>query len=418
MAEAVGDRAGTPPLTGAAPRLWTPTFTLLLAAALLGYGSIYLLVPVIPRYVERLGGTHSDQGLAIGLFSITALAMRPVSGWLSDRFGSRVALMLGIGGMGLVGIAYLPAETLRGALAVRSLHGIGWGLFSVAGSTMAVSVAPPNRRGEALSLFGMMGGLGLAVGPLIGDAVGTDRDAFLLTAAAGATALTFTLIMPRAAPAARDLGSAGVTLFSRGALLPASVVLTYMSTYGAAFAFVPVLTVQRNLGGAGWFFTPYALAMVAARTVTGRLSDRRGRAAVIGPGMILAACALILLGASWSRVALAGAALLYAGAMATVQPVCLAWATDRSRAGERGAAVATVVAAQDLGISTGAFAAGLIADLAGLGFVFMGAAVLALGGFALVAAAARREPMSPGLHNHELGRVGATKTAQRSGGGE
>jgi len=368
------------------------TFTLLLVVVLLGYGSLYLLVPIIPRYVERLGGLHADQGLAMGLFSATALVVRPLAGWVSDRFGPRVVLALGAGGMGLVNVAYLPITTVAGAMLVRSLHGIGWGLFTVAGATMATEVTPPDRRGEALSLFGMMGGLGLAVGPIVGDAVRTDAQAFLLAAGAGIVAVGLTLVLPRSRAATRRRRR--TALVSRGALLPASVVLIYMATYGAVFSFVPVLTAQRHLGGAGWFFTPYAVSMVLCRMVTGRLSDRYGRTTVIAPGMLLAAGALALLSASGDRIALAGAALLYAGAMATVQPICLAWATDRSGSGQTGAAIATAIAAQDLGISTGAFAAGVIADAVGLGCVFAAAAVLGLGGFTLVATVARRHDRS------------------------
>ncbi len=371
-------------------RFWTLAFALLLPVGLLGYGNMYLLVPTIPRYIDRLGGTHSDLGVVMGLFSLTSLLMRPVAGALSDRFGSKAVLALGAGGMGLVNLAYLPTASVAGAMVVRSLHGLGWGVFSVAGSTMAAEITPPGRRGEALSLFGMMGGLGLALGPVIGDAVGAGDESFLLAAAAGIVSLALTLAIPLPGSDAERSRQGRTSLFTRGALLPAAVTLTFMATYGAVFTFVPVLTQQRGMGGAGWFFTPYALGMVLSRTFTGRLSDRYGRTRLIAPGMVLAACGLALLGASDDRIALAAAALLYSGAFAAVQPICLAWATDRSRPEDRGAGIATALAAQDLGISLGSFAAGLVADAAGLGFLFSAAVAVALGGFVLVVAAARR----------------------------
>jgi predicted MFS family arabinose efflux permease len=105
---------------------------------------------------------------------------------------------------------------------------------------------------------------------------------------------------------------------------------------------------------------------------------------------MLAAAGLAVLAWSNSLIVLAGAAVLYAGAMAAIQPVCLAWATDRAPASRRGAAIATTIAAQDLGIGAGSFAAGAVADVAGLAFLFDACALLALGGLALVLIVSRR----------------------------
>lgn len=363
--------------------LWSRSFLLLVSSAVLAFGNIYVLVPTLPTYVEKLGGDHTVLGVAMALFNVTALLVRPWSGWLVDRFGARLVLTAGAGLLGLVSLTYLLASDVNAALLVRALHGVGWGLFTVAGPVMAADMALPGQRGNALSIYGMSGGLALAFAPMVGTLLGSGSYTFLAGAAAGLIALGFTSTLRP--PTTRDGKGSGrpLTLVSRPALLPAGLLLIFMATYGAIYAFVPVLTVERQLGGPAWFFTPYAIAMFLLRSITGRLSDRYGRARIVAPGMVCTAVALALLGASIDQPTLVLSALIYAGGMAAIQPITLAWATDRAASSQRGAAIATAVAAQDIGISGGSFVAGIVADSAGLGWVFGAFAGLAAIGVAV-----------------------------------
>ncbi len=78
-----------------AGRLWTLPFILLLPAALLGYANIYLLVPTIPRYFERLGGSDADLGAAMA----TVTAAQDV-GISSGAFvAGQIAGFAGLGGV-------------------------------------------------------------------------------------------------------------------------------------------------------------------------------------------------------------------------------------------------------------------------------------------------------------------------------
>jgi predicted MFS family arabinose efflux permease len=279
---------------------------------------------------------------------------------------------------------------------VRVVHGIGWGLFSAAAAVLAAQMAPPDRRGTALAMYGMAGGIALATGPVIGEAIGRSSAAFLTAAVAAGAGVALAALLPggrhyREVVTGAKPRLAG--LISVSALPPAAILLVYMITYGAVFSFMPVLTVRNGLGSPGWFFTAYAIALFIGRSATGYLSDRFGRPQVMGPGLLSAACALALIALQPSRLTLVVSAVLYGWAMAAIQPVALAWAVDRAPAQERGAAVATAVAAQDLGISAGSLLGGLIADRAGLPAVFAVNGVLAAAGFAVVAVVLGRRLM-------------------------
>ena len=80
--------------------------------------------------------------------------------------------MLTVAGM----LLHLVAGDLGVLVLARSLLGAGEGFFLVAALAAASDLAPPDRRGEALSFLSLSLYLGIAIGPLIGEAVLGDGD--------------------------------------------------------------------------------------------------------------------------------------------------------------------------------------------------------------------------------------------------
>ena len=84
------------------------------------------------------------------------------------------------------------------------------------------------------------------------------------------------------------------------------------------------------------------------------MSDRRGRVAVIAPGLLFTFVALLVLSQAESTTTLLVAAVLYAIGVGAAQPAIMALTIDRAKPQERGAAMGTFGTAMDLGISVGA----------------------------------------------------------------
>ena len=91
------------------PRLVTPAFVALAAAALAFFIGGGLVLPIAPRFAKlALGADALGFGIAIGSFSVASLLLRPIVGWSSDRFGRRPLL---IGGS-LITVAALALHLL------------------------------------------------------------------------------------------------------------------------------------------------------------------------------------------------------------------------------------------------------------------------------------------------------------------
>jgi MFS family permease len=173
---------------GGEGRLFTGPFIALSIATLAFFVSGAVFLPVVPRFtVGPLGGDDVAVGVVLGAFAIASLLMRPFAGRFADRRGRRVVLIAGA--IITVGAAFghLVAGSIPLLILMRVALGVGEALFFVAALAAATDLAPDHRRGEAISLISLSLYLGLAIGPVIGEAA---LDAWGFDAAWFAAAVT------------------------------------------------------------------------------------------------------------------------------------------------------------------------------------------------------------------------------------
>ncbi|MGH2637445.1 MAG: MFS transporter, partial [Actinomycetota bacterium] len=139
--------------TAARPTLLTPTFLLVAVAELCYFTADGVLLPALPRFVEGpLGGGNIAVGIVVGAFSLTAFFLRPWAGALADRRGRRILMVVGASLFASSVVGYLFATSVPALVATRLLTGVGEALFFVAAVAANLDLAPPERRGEAMSL--------------------------------------------------------------------------------------------------------------------------------------------------------------------------------------------------------------------------------------------------------------------------
>lgn len=370
---------------------------LLFGVVLLIYASTYLLLSVLPVHLRDLGSGETIIGWILGSFSVAALLVRPFAGVAADRIGRRPCIA--VGGL-LIGASCLGYTVPSPAVifAARVGNGFGWGAVTAVAATVAVDLAPRDRRGTVLGLYGMTTAIALAVGPSIGQWLADwagNSVAFVVASACGFGAAAGVLLLRAPAPP-RVRTSGRLTLGSLvvpSALGPAGVLLCFMLIYGAVLFFIPLVTLDRGLGSAGPFFAAFAATLVLLRVLGGGVSDRMGRTRVIGTGLACSALATVLLAFMASRPALIVSAIVFGAAFGLIQPASQAWAVDRSPDHLRGSTLATVVAAQDLGISAGAILAGFTADYFGYAPLFLSGTALSFAGLVALAQVKRRGPL-------------------------
>lgn len=156
-------------------RAYTPRVLALFAAGIAYFAVAGISFPVLPRLVEdELGGSKTDIGLAFAVFALGMLLVRPIAGVLSDRIGRRPLMIAGALGIAAFQLLHVPAAD-TGELWVLLAVRIGTGAFSslmyLAQATTATELPPERHRAKVFSTFSVAVFVGFAIGPILGESV-------------------------------------------------------------------------------------------------------------------------------------------------------------------------------------------------------------------------------------------------------
>ncbi|MFN8108682.1 MAG: MFS transporter [Thermoleophilia bacterium] len=352
--------------------------------------------PIVPLFLTgTLGASPAILGVIEGLAEGTAAALRPVSGWVSDRIPRRrVLVSLGYG-LSAVGRVLLPiAPGWGGVLAARLVDRTGKGCRTAPRDAMIADATPPAARGRAYGLHRAMDTIGAVGGPLAALvalwAIGQHhlREVLLIAAVPAVAAVLVTFRLPEhARPGAGRRGHAehriprlpgaywwflgGWTVFTLGNSTDAFLILRAEHVLGSAAAAVAT-------------YALYNLVAAVASLPAGILSDRVGRRPLLLGGLVVFAAVYAAVGAGDRGWVLVAAFAVYGLYLAMTDGVSRALVSTLipPEAGGFGlglfagvTAAATVVAS---------VAGGILWQRAGADWTFRYGAVMALAGGAVL----------------------------------
>lgn len=114
-------------------KLLTPSFLLLTVSGFFALAGFSSTLPLVPRYVDGvLGGSKVEIGLALGVFSISAVFARPMVGRLGDERGRRFIIVWGTALTAVTVAAHALASSIRLLYLVRLAMGATQGASSSA----------------------------------------------------------------------------------------------------------------------------------------------------------------------------------------------------------------------------------------------------------------------------------------------
>ncbi|MFS8067166.1 MAG: MFS transporter, partial [Byssovorax sp.] len=172
-----------------------------------------IILPVLPYFAEKLGASSAVVALLASAFSLAQLAMAPVLGRLSDRFGRRPVLLISIAGSVVSSALLGIAGSVAMVFASRAMAGMSKANLATA-NAYAADLVVPGQRARIMGRLGAAASLGLVVGPAIGGLLAVERLPTLpFFIAAGLSVLNFVLVWywvpePQRAASAVDLGAA------------------------------------------------------------------------------------------------------------------------------------------------------------------------------------------------------------------
>jgi MFS family permease len=239
-------------------------------------------------------------------------------------------------------------------------------------------MAPVERRGRVLGLYGLAVWGGLSVGPLTGELLLVAGGYTAVWLFAAAVPMLGALIASRVPDPYVPHHAESHPLIAPEAVGPGLAVALAAVGYAAVASFVILHLEDRGIGHGELVFGAFAAMIVVARLIAGDLPDRVGAAPVAVVAALAEAAGLLTIALAESLpVALIGGCAMGA-AFSLVNPSLMLIALGRVTPAARGAAMGTYTAFFDAGVGLGAPLAGAAAALTDYEGAFVFAAVIAV----------------------------------------
>lgn len=327
--------------------------------------TIGLSIPLISLFMERLGYSGTMIGMNAATAALAVLVAGPYVAALASRLGTVTTLLLGnfAAAAGLVLFPYFAAAWPLFAL--RALIGFGAALGWIVSETW-ISILPSERwRGRVIALYAILFGVGLALGPLILNFIGTEgRQPFVICAALLLASGIPAAMVYRHAPA---IGERNQRVRVAYALRMAPVGIMAAALCGIAeqalLGLLPLwgLGIGLTTADAVFLTTLFAVGGVLMMLPVGWLSDRMDRfSLLIGVVGLGALCTLILPLVTGRETALFATMLVLGGAVAAfyVLGLTLIGETGTSRNADLVSLNTVFIMAYTAGMVVGPVAAG------------------------------------------------------------
>ncbi len=368
-----------------APVLWNRSFILCLFNNLFLFIFYFAQTTILPIYIlNELGGTLTQAGLAMTLFMLSSIAVRPFSGLIIEKLGRKKTLYLSESLFCLFAVAYIFADNLTALLVIRFLHGIWFSILTTVTVPIANDFIPAQRKGEGMGYFVMSVNLGIVLGPLLGLTLIQDFSYLFVTSIlAGIIVLGFIFCfmipiaqyIPTPQPVQRRLS---LDDFMEKKALSVSVLALLISfSYASIMSYIsPFADAKGLLEYAGLFFVVFAVAMMSLRPITGKIYDRKGPSYVIYPAIALFALGLALLSQIQTLTGFMLAAVCIGMGFGSVQPCLQTLAIQRAPKARIGHATSTFFTCYDIGIALGSLLLGLMIAKYSYSFAYLVCAAL------------------------------------------
>ena len=181
-----------------------------------------VVITALPAIHASIGGSVSTLEWTVNAYTLTLAAGIITAAALGDRLGRRRMYVAGLLLFTAASAACALAPDAGLLIAARAVQGLGAALITPLSLTILASAFPAERRGAVVGIWGAIGGLAIAGGPLIGGAVVQGLDwhwIFWINVPIGvaAAALSMSRLPESRGPAAR-LDLPGVALATTGAV--------------------------------------------------------------------------------------------------------------------------------------------------------------------------------------------------------
>src|SRR6188768_3323245 len=122
----------------------------------------------IPHMQSTLGATPDSISWVLTSYIISSAVAMPITGWLSDRIGSRRLFIWSVGGFVLASMLCGMAQNLEEMVIFRAIQGVTGAFIAPLSQAAMLDTTKPSKQSSIIALWGM----GVMIGPILGPVLG------------------------------------------------------------------------------------------------------------------------------------------------------------------------------------------------------------------------------------------------------
>jgi len=261
--------------------------------------ALFVVSPILPQYVERYGVSYSEIGFFFTAYSLTWVLLQLYTGYLSDKYGKKRFILVGLLIFGASAFLVGLAQTFIQLLVSRVLQGIGLGLFGPAALGL---VAQFKEKGKTLALYRTANGVGIIIGPIVGG-VAADFNLSYPFFISGVVSLIAIVSLQLLSEEKTENAGMNFVGSMKGMLLKKAIILVCLAAFLAELCFaafeVVVPLVGESFGFSsfwiGVILSSYFLAFTVLQVPIGFFSERVDKRKVLVSASFIGALPFLIL---------------------------------------------------------------------------------------------------------------------------
>lgn len=368
-------------------KLWNSNYIKVWLANFMIFFSFMLVTPLLPIYLsETFAADKHVIGVVLSGYTLTALLVRPFSGFIVDSYPRKQVLLICFFLMFIFFAGYLVAGSLLLFAIVRTLHGAPFGATTVANSTVAIDVLHPSRRAEGIGYYGLSNNIATAISPSVAIYIYQLTHNFdLIFAISMAVAGIGLIINSTVKLEKRELiKDKKVISLDRFFLLKSwsqsLTMVCFAFSYGILSTYIAIYG-KEQLGitsGTGLFFLLMSLGLICSRLIGNRTLSKGNIVENASIGILISLVGYFIFAAVNNSFGYYSAALIIGLGNGHMFPAFQTMYINLAPHTQRGTANSSLLISWDVGVGLGILIGGVVVEYFGYNASFWVSAVVNL----------------------------------------